>query len=456
MSSTKEQLKNNMNPLLHKVKQKKLATNVNRMVIENNQSIVNNIYLLTVNHKTASVAIREKFAIPECRIEDAYAYLKSLKSFQSFLLLSTCSRTEIYFKTNDLAKAQCDISKFFLEFLNVEKRLMNEYSLLINSNDAVEHAFNVASGIESLIPGERQILSQIKSSYSMSQKFRTLDFTLEKLFQLAIKKSKDIHKYTDISKDCRSTSSIAVDLVDKFYGPIKKKKVMVLGAGRMAKLALERIVKIGGAQKTYVLNRSPHRTIEFTEKYKIDQSFSFSNIYEVLDDVDIVICAAGAPHSIIFPSMYKSKRKDINKKLIIFDISMPRNVDCEFRTLDNVDLIDIDTVQTMYSNLFNTKSEYIDKAKEIISKGVSDFYKSLEKDSSSLIKALKQKTEHVRRQKVDNLTGKKELFTREEVEYITKNILNTLLHEPITNLKNPCTGDLKLSKIRLLKELFNF
>ena len=397
---------------------------------------IKNLYLFTVNHKTAPIPIREKFAIPDYTLNDAIKLLKSYKSISSFLILSTCNRTEIFFTAENEEKALNDIYKFFGTHLGLEEKIVKEYNKIFSSLDVVNHAFKLACGLDSLVIGESQVLSQVKNAYSSAQKENTLDKTLEVLFQGAIKAAKDIHKKTNLSKNSQSISSAAINLTDKIAGPLKTKSIMVLGAGNMAKLALEHIIKTGGSKETVVLNRSPHRVIEFSESYKIDKSVPFENIYDVLNEIDILICAAGAPHFIVFAEEFKKVRKDPKKPLFIIDISMPRNIDSEFGKLENIKLMDIDSLQEIYHKTTQVQKEDLLQSEKIIETGIDDFCKKVSnEDTQNLIKDLKENAEKVRQDKLTKLIKEKTSFTKEEVDYITKNIVNAMIHEQIKHIK---------------------
>lgn len=414
---------------------------------------LSNLYLITINHKTAPIVIREKFSICEKRLEPTYSHIKEQAIFKSFLILSTCNRTEFFFRSDDFNSAYKTLILFLKNTFNIEENILSEYAEVLSGENVVNHTFNLASGLESLIIGERQILSQIKDSYSLAQKENTLCDVLEKLFQLSISCAKDTHKLTNISKGQQSVSSAAVDIANQLYGPIKNKNIMVLGAGRMAELALERITNLGGAKHTYVLNRSPHKIISFSDIYKIDQTFPFSDVYKTLNDVDILICAAGAPHFILFSNLFKLGRKDWNKRLTIIDISLPRNIDSTFRNIPNVELIDIDSLQKLYNKLFFVQDGDLEDVEEILETGKNSFYNfTEEKEDRELIKILKEKFENIRSQKISKLTEGKSSFTSEELDYITKNILNTVLHEPFTNIKTSKSS--KLLKEKIIREMF--
>ncbi|OGI18704.1 MAG: glutamyl-tRNA reductase [Candidatus Melainabacteria bacterium RIFCSPHIGHO2_02_FULL_34_12] len=412
---------------------------------------IKNLYLFTVNHKTAPVAIREKFSIPEYSLTEANQKLKNYKSLKSFFILSTCNRTEIYFKSENEEKGLNEICHFFISYLGLEKKIIEEYSTIITGCEMLEHAFKVASGLDSLVIGESQVLSQVKTAYSIAQKEHTLDNILELIFQNSIKCAKRIHKETNLSKNCQSISSAAIDLADNVAGPLKTKSIMVLGAGKMAELALEHIIKKGGSKETIVLNRSPHRVIEFSDKYKTDKSIPFESVYEAMNDVDIVIAATGAPHAIIFADQFNKVRKDPARELFIFDISMPRNIDAEFTKTKNVNLMDIDSLQHIYNKTVESSNEDLKNAEKIISENTNELYIELSKTSiQNLIKELKEKTEKIRSEKLLKLTSNKNSFTKDEVDYITQNIISTILHTPIKNLK----AANKEEKIQILKDLF--
>src|SRR3989338_3978250 len=414
-----------------------------------------NLYLFTVNHKTAPAAIREKFSIPEYRLIEANQALKSYKTLESFVILSTCNRTEIYFTSNNLESGLKDIFDFLKQFLALELKVAKEYSAVLKEDKVVEHSFKLASGLDSLVLGEMQILSQVKFAYSTAQSEKNLGKTLELLFQSVIKTAKEVHKKTNLSKSSQSISSAAVDLANDIAGPLKTKTIMVLGAGNMAKLVLEHILKIGGSKETVVLNKSPHRVIEFSEKYKIDRSFPFEDIYSILNEVDILVCAAGAPHFIVFAEQFKQLRKDPDKELFIFDVSLPRNIDSEFGKLPNVKLYDIDSLQAVYNMTICVNSEALIRAEKIISDGTKAFYEQItNQDVDSLIKDLRKKIEDIKKDKLAKLTNDKTSFTREEVDYIASNLINTVLHMPVKTLKDSHLLGSREDKIQILRDLF--
>lgn len=410
-----------------------------------------NLFLFTINHNTAPVAIREKFSIPEYNLKNTFEKFKNYKSLKAFIVISTCNRTEIYFETTNTKNPLEEIIDFYKNHIELEPKLIKEYGSLFNGEEVINHAFKLTSGLDSLVIGERQILSQVKTSYSLAQKEKTLSSTLELLFQNAIKAAKEVHKTTDISKNSQSISSVAIDLADKIAGTLKTKSVMVLGAGKMAKLSLEHILRIGGTKETLVLNKSPHRVIEFSDKYKVTKTFPFEDVYNVLNDTDILICAAGAPHFILFAEQFNKLRKDSKKSLYIFDISMPRNIDSEFGKLDNVTLYDIDTIQRAGSRLEGDEAE-IAKAKKIINEWITRFYRKLPNEEINLlIKDFEEKLETIRTNQLTKLLKNKEQFTKEELDYITKNILNTIFHRAKIKIK---TSPSLFNSLENVKDLF--
>lgn len=423
--------------------------------LKNFNNLVQNLYLFAINHKTAPVAIREKFAIPDYKLKDAINELKNYKSIQSFLILSTCNRTEIYFSTNKLENSLTEIYTFLSKFLNIEEKIAKEYNSITNNLDVIEHVFKLACGLDSLIIGEKQILSQVRFAYTNAQQEKTLDNTLELLFQNVINTAKDIHKETNLSEKSQSISSAAIDLANSICGPIKNKSVMVLGAGKMAELALEHIEKIGGAKETVVLNRSPHKVIEFSDKYKFDKSIPFEEVYKSINEVDVVITATGAPHFILFAEQFTQNREDTSKPLHVFDISLPRNVDPEFGKLENVKLLDIDSLQIIYNQ--NTKINHEDKEQieALISNGIKTFLEDISsQEIAEVIKELKSKVNNLVESKLSKLKGNNTSFTAEELDYIVSNIANTILHEPIKNLKDSSLQGSKEKKIKAVKDLF--
>ncbi len=281
--------------------------------------------VIGLSHKTAPIEVREKFYLNPTQQELLLLELKNHPLVSEAFVLSTCNRIEVYLKRADKAIDQA----FVVNLISKVKKTsfgndFDGYLYAYENNEAVEHLLKVATGLDSLILGEKQILGQVKTAVKRSRQLGLLSKYFNILTQIAIRTGKKAQGETDISYGGSSISWAAIEMAQQILGTLQNKSVLVIGAGKMGELALDTLHKRGVA-KIYLMNRTGEKAEALAQQYG-GIAASFWDIKEILTEVDVAFCAVGAPHYILDDEKVAGIMKlRQGRVLMLMDISMPRN-----------------------------------------------------------------------------------------------------------------------------------
>lgn len=396
------------------------------------------ILVIGLNHKTASVDIREKLAFNGQKIEDGILALKSLPLVNEIAILSTCNRVEIYISAKDTENSVEFIKDFLAKFHQIERDKFEKSLYFYNNAEAVKHIFRVASSLDSMVIGEPQILGQLKDAFNFALNKKTTGVVLNRLLKKAISTAKRVRTETKIAENAVSISFAAVELAKKIFNNLAEKSFMLLGAGDMAELAARHLIT-NGVRDVKVANRTYDRGCELAKDFN-GRAVRFEDFLKELVFTDIVICSTGASDYLIKKKhmlMVMKERK--NKPVFLIDISVPRNIDPDINQLDNVYLYNIDDLQEVVdSNLLERKKE-AQKAEKIIDEEVEKFLKWMSSlNSVPLIVSIRQKAEAIKEEELEKFKHKFPHLDKEKleaVEYLASSITNKLIHPPTVALK---------------------
>ncbi len=419
-----------------------------------------NIVIVGLNHRTASVDIRERLSISDSNMGDALYRLTSDPIIDEGLILSTCNRVEVCAVVKD-THLGFEVIKNFLATSNPSLTLeaITPSLYIYSSSKAIEHLFRVASSLDSMIVGEPQILGQLKDAFDHAILHKTTGIILNKAFKKAISVAKRVRTETKIAESAVSISFAAVELAKKIFGKLNEKSVLLIGAGEMAELAARHFVG-NGVESIAIANRSYERAVALAKTFN-GEPIKFDDFESEMVKSDIILCSAGAPHYLITPEAVKkiiALRQ--NRPIFFIDISVPRNIDPKINDLDNVFLYDIDDLQhSVETNIESRKKEAF-KAEEIITEEIISFvkwFKSL--DAVPMIVALKGRAESIRQAEMEKMINKLGDLTdvqKQALESLTASIVNKLLHSPLTVLKKEVystNGNMILETTRKLFDL---
>lgn len=319
---------------------------------------------LGLNHRTAPVEVRERFAVGTTRLGEAASQLTELAEVAEGVVISTCNRTEFYLAAPDARTALDRLEAGLATRENlVADDLTHFYRL--EKKEAARHLCQVVSGLDSMVLGETEIFGQVKQSYNAALEAGTTGAILNRLFQRAFGVGKKVRTQTSIQEGSTSIGNVAVDLAEKIFGHLKDSEVMILGAGEMSRLTAQSLVS-RGARSIFVTNRSFERAEELAKEMG-GSAVKFDDWQRVLERVDVVISSTGAPHTIIQRAdVEKARRARKYRPLFFIDIAVPRDIDPAVAEIDEVYLYDIDTLEQLAEEARVRRRRQIEECERII------------------------------------------------------------------------------------------
>jgi len=415
------------------------------------------VLLVGLNHRTAPVEVREKFAICGVDLNNAYDYFKNSGAIEGAVILTTCNRTEIYATAKKVEKGMNVLQEFMVNYSGVEYDVLKDYLYKPTCYDAILHLFRVASGLDSMILGESQIISQVKEAYQKAVDVRASDGVLNTLFQKAIYVGKKVRTDTDIDRHSLSISHAAVELARKLLGSLEKKTVVVVGAGEMSELTTRYLMQ-NGVQSVIVSNRSYEKALSMAQNFN-GRAVRFENLADELKHAHIVISCTAASHYVIRQDNCKEileSRK--GQKIIMIDIAVPRDIDPALQSIDGVFIYDIDKLQDVVDANYLERKREAQKAEKILVEELAEFNKWLATlYVVPVITALKSQGEAIKNeelQKAFNRLGKISEREQKIVSTLANSIVNRILHSPIVNLKEMAVSNEGHLYAEIVKKLF--
>lgn len=415
------------------------------------------IIVVGLNHRTADIEMRERFAFPGEKLAEGLKELLSIEEIREGIILSTCNRVEVYCVIFDPADGEREIKTFLSDFHNVPLEKLELILYTYKKEDAVRHVFRVASSLDSMVLGEPQILGQIKDAYSKSLVLNTTGVILNRLIKKAISVAKKVRTETRIGENAVSISYVAVELAKKIFADIHVRTSMLLGAGDMAELAARHLLK-SGVKGITVANRTYERAVELAAELK-GTAVKWEDFLKEMLYTDIVICSTGASGYVFTDEQARRLMKERrHKPIFIIDISVPRNIDPAVNEIDNIYLYNIDDLQDIVdSNILERRKE-AEAAEGIVGKAVESFLaweKSLE--AVPTIVEIKERMEVIRKEELEKIMNKLNGMSEREikiVEALTASIVNKILHPSLSVLKEEIDPENRATYIYLARRLF--
>lgn len=415
------------------------------------------LIIIGLNHKTAPIEIRERLAFQESEMENALRQAHSLSSVKENMILSTCNRVEIYAIARETEKTIQDLKYFLSQHRHLSLKEFEKSLYLLIGEEAVRHIFRVASSLDSMVVGEPQILGQIKSAYQVATDLKTSGIILHRLLHRAFHVAKRVRTETKISNSSVSISSVAVELAEKIFGTLEKRTVLLIGAGEMSELAARHLVS-GGVENILVTNRTYERAFALALQFN-GEAIPFEEMGQSLRKADIVISATDAPHYLIHPDQVVKLMKERKQRPIFFiDIADPRDIAPEVGDLENVYLYNIDDLEKVANENIKDREMEAHKAETIVNEEVAKFvhwYQSLE--VTPTIVALRKKFEQIRARELEKTLSLHPHLSekeRQSIEAMTAAMINKILHDPISRLKQKDEEVMSDFYIHTLQTLF--
>ncbi len=412
--------------------------------------------VLGINHKTASLNIRDKFAIPCDDIIPLSESFLQINEITGVVVVATCNRTEVYYSKEQNSEGTMEklLAKLH-SFFKIDEDYSENFYHKKNA-EAINHLFKVTSGVDSMVIGENQIVNQIKKAYIFCTEANLTDAILMRLFQKSFECSKRVRTETSIQQGATSIGYVAIDMCEKIFKTLKNRNILIIGTGETGQLAL-RDLKKRGVTNISITNRTDEKTLEVAKSKNVNPIL-FNNYKDHLHQFDVIITATNAGQYLITKSdIEKSFKNTKPHKQLFIDLSVPRNIDIETSKLTNAQLICVDDLQKILDDHKEMREQSIDTATVIIDSLVEESLTWL--NSRSLRPVIKTITSNLQQLSQKELTEYHKNMDSDTVKQIDKYtglLTQKMIRSLIKNLKIATHNGSSIDSLEVINQLFNF
>ncbi len=412
--------------------------------------------IIGLNHRTAPLNYRERFAISDDLACELIKRLSSQFLINGIVIVNTCNRVELYIETSSIKTIVLVLAKY----LNFEIKEIKKYVYLKYGKVSTEHLFLVASGLDSMVIGENEILGQLKSSFNRSLMLNATGKYLHRLFEACFKVAKNVRTHTEIAQKPLSIASLAVKYALQVFYTLADKSILIIGTGQTAKLVLQHLLA-NGANKFILAARSLYNAELLVNELNIRSITTIITINEIpnyLPLVDIISSQTSSELPIISKTMLaKCLKVRSNKPMVILDLAVPRDIEATVKSLNSIFLCCIDDLQSMAAQNTFARKIAVSNANSIIQQEVTNFLVDQRvRDVAPMIVKLQDKMQIHKERSI--LDAKKMLQQGADPDLVlnqfARDLINKILHDPIVSLKKSALNG-EIEYIEFIQEVFN-
>ncbi len=409
------------------------------------------LFAFGINHQTAPLTVREQVVFQTERLSLALRNLVEQRPIKEAAILSTCNRTEIYCNTDDPTAAM----QWLANYHHVPAEGLEPYIYQLPQERAVQHAFRVASGLDSMMIGEAQILGQMKQAVRSAEEAGTLGLLLNRLFQRTFSVAKEVRTQTEIGASAVSMASIAVRLAEEIYPSIKECRVLFVGAGEMIELCATHFGARQPKGMTFA-NRTVERAEELAARHR-GRPIALNDVASNLAAHDVVVCSTASPLPVIGKGTVESALKARKRRpILMVDLAVPRDIEPEVAGLDDAFLYTVDDLGRIAEDGIAARSNAVQQAEAIIDTEVRDFMHWMNtRGTVPTIRALRDHAERNRRHELERALRSLEKGddARKVLERLSEALTNKLMHGP-THALNTASDDERDQLVQALSRLY--
>lgn len=414
------------------------------------------IVVIGVNHRTGPISLLERVSVSHDSLSKVITGLVSRANIREAAVLSTCNRTEVYAVAERFHGAYADIRDFFCELGGLQPDELHPHLYSQHDDAAVAHLFEVASGLESAVLGESEILGQVRGAWETAQVEGGAKATLNLLFRHALETGKRARTETGIGKHTTSVSHAAVDMAHEHLGSLAGRKVLVVGAGEMGEGIAVALVGAGTTDIT-VANRTDARAQHLAERVG-GRIVPFAEWGHALSDADVLLTCSGAG-TFIEHDFVVAARSAATSPLLIVDIAVPRNVAADVMSAPGVTLLNLDHLRDWAARGLAARQAETDNVRAIVGEEVERFGMEVTaRQAAPLVAQLHEKADTVRQSELErfhNRLASLDPAQRDAVEALTKGIVAKLLHQVSVRLKDDAGTPQGERNSAAVRELFD-
>lgn len=418
--------------------------------------------LLGINHNTASIDVREKVAFAPEKMHDALQLACADVGLDELVIVSTCNRTELYCEPGEAkaASEKCEevylhIQQWLADYHQLSLDQLKDCVYIHNDSDAVRHCMKVASGLDSMVLGEPQILGQLKSAYAVAREAGTVGNNLSRLFEETFAVAKQVRTDTAIGENPVSVAFAAVTLAEQIFSDLSRTSALMIGAGRTIELVVQHL-RNAGVANVAVANRTLEHALELKEKYDV-HAVLLADLAEELEKADIVVSSTASQVPIVGKgAVERALKARKHKPIFMVDLAVPRDIEPEAGDLEDIYLYSVDDLAQVIDSNMQSRQEAAQEAEKIIDRGVDNYDEKLRTlGVVSTLKSFRQKAEAIRDtelEKAFKLLDKGE-SPEKVLSTLARLLTNKLIHAPSVQMKK-ASADGRSELIHLAEELF--
>lgn len=419
------------------------------------------LHCIGLNHKTAPISVRERLAFSDAEIKAALSPYgcgggEVSSGITEVVILSTCNRVEIYALAPSYAMK--DLEAFLLKERGLSKEEIQQSFYRLKDEAVIDHLFRVAAGLDSLVIGEPQILGQVMHALELARGQNTTGRVLSRLFEFALRAGKSVRTETAIGQNPTSVASVAIHLASQTITDLPSAKILVIGAGEMAEMAISALMK-RGVSHFRVVNRTLSRAEQLADRFG-GQAHTFGSLAECLLWSDIVITSTGAPHTLLQKDLLNEIMENRSlRPLVLIDIAVPRDIDADVTQIPGISLYDLDMLEEYLGVSLELRAQQIPIVEMILNEFSNEFKEYLQMlDVFPLIAALHQRAEMIRQVELEKTIGKLPDLNetqRKHLHLLTKALVKKILNAPTRQLRTVAGSPQALEYASLARELFD-
>lgn len=413
--------------------------------------------VLGINHKTATLNIRDKFAIPNEDIIPLSEGFLQIPEITGVVVLSTCNRTEVYYSKEQgrIEDTTNKLLKKLHTFFNIDQDYSDNFHHFANT-EAITHLFKVTSGIDSMVIGENQIVNQIKKAYVFCTEANLTDAILMRLFQKAFECSKRVRTETSIQQGATSIGYVAIDLCEKIFKNIMETNILIVGAGETGQLAL-RDLKKRGVNHISITNRTDEKTLNVAKNRNVNPIL-FNNYKDHLGQFDIIIAATSSGEYLVSKTDIESIQKNRKgKKQLFIDLSVPRNIDIAIAELNHTQVICVDDLQQILDDHKEMREMSVENACVIIDELVEQSLSWLNSRTlRPVIKNITTNMQHLSQNELLEYRKNLDEDTVKQIDKYTNLLTQKYIRLFIKNLKEATNNGSSTEALDVIDQLFSF
>ncbi len=389
------------------------------------------LYNVGLNYKKADVKVRGTFSITKKNqillLEDA-----KKNGIKGIFVVSTCNRTEI----TGFAKHPFELISYILKYSNGSLEEFIKVSNVYKNKAAVNHLFNIGTGLDSQILGDYEIVGQLKESFKQAKKIGTTNAYLERLMNIIIQASKDVKNNTKLSSGTTSVAYAAVQYIIDNNPDYNTKKILNFGLGDIGKNTCKNILEYTANNNITLINRTFEKAMEFKETHPTVSIHEYATLKEQINESDILIVSTGSNLPTINPTHINK-----NRPLLILDLSMPENVDPLVKNIEGVTLVNVDELSKITDKTIETRKKEIPKAEKIIDTYKEEFNDWIEtRKYIPAVNALKESLQDIQKDVINHQSKKLEDFNPDHVEIVTSRVIQKITTQFVKHLKQDDTA----------------